>query len=179
MNGNNNQQQVPGLLERIGTGLQGLGENPLFNIGMGLLSAQYDPRVNPFEAAVSGLLSAQEQQTARERRERLARGREEAGEFYDEEAVRAREAREAEDARRQVQNRQQLMQVGMNQMSPVPGYFQPQMSAVPPLVMDPAAAQQYNYMPSSASRPFVSSLNQPLNDFARRMAFKVRLGDRG
>jgi hypothetical protein len=38
-----------------GQGIGTLGQNPLFNVGMGLLSSYYDPRINPFQAAAAGL----------------------------------------------------------------------------------------------------------------------------
>lgn len=54
--------------------LMALQGNPLFNIGMGLMSSRYDPKVNPFQAAMSGLASSSkftEQQEDRERMEKL------------------------------------------------------------------------------------------------------------
>ena len=61
--------------------LYALNANPLFNVGMGLLSSRYDPRVNPFGAVMSGLntsqLAAQRQkqweqeETERERLEKM------------------------------------------------------------------------------------------------------------
>ena len=56
-------------------GLENLNQNALFNIGMGLLASQYNPRINPFVAAAQGLGSAskarstaaEEQQKALER----------------------------------------------------------------------------------------------------------------
>lgn len=47
-----------------GQGIGTLPQNPLFNVGMGLLAANYDPRINPFQAAMQGLGSAVDAQTA-------------------------------------------------------------------------------------------------------------------
>lgn len=44
------------------SGLQGLLNNPMFTTGMGLLSAGYDSRVNPFQAAMGGLSGARQAQ---------------------------------------------------------------------------------------------------------------------
>lgn len=38
-----------------------LAANPMFNMGMGVLSSAYDPNVNPFAAAMGGLGKAGEQ----------------------------------------------------------------------------------------------------------------------
>jgi hypothetical protein len=38
-----------------------LAANPMFNMGMGVLQSAYDPRVNPFGAAMGGLQQAGEQ----------------------------------------------------------------------------------------------------------------------
>lgn len=49
----------------------GLLQNPLFSAGMGLLSSSYDPNVNPFNAAMGGIASAQQNQQAQADRERI------------------------------------------------------------------------------------------------------------
>ena len=58
--------EITGLLGNSGD-LQNLAGNPLFNVGMSLLQSSYDPRVNPFGAAMGGLQQANQYQ-------RLARG---------------------------------------------------------------------------------------------------------
>ena len=62
-----------GILDQLSTALAGdpslegtdrFLANPLFNIGMGLLAARYDNRINPSQAAMSGLLNAANQSQA-------------------------------------------------------------------------------------------------------------------
>lgn len=62
--------------------LYSLNANPMFNVGMGLLSSRYDPSINPFNAAMIGLGTSQaaarqqtEQEEQEKERQRLARMR--------------------------------------------------------------------------------------------------------
>ena len=47
-----------------GEGIGTLPQNPLFNMGMNLLAANYDPNINPWLAAARGITSATDAQTA-------------------------------------------------------------------------------------------------------------------
>lgn len=40
--------------------MRALGANPFFNMGMGLMQSRYDPNVNPYAAAMQGLVSARQ-----------------------------------------------------------------------------------------------------------------------
>ena len=51
--------------------MQALQSNPMFNVGMGLLSSRYNSNINPFQAALGGLSSAGKNKTAMEDRKRL------------------------------------------------------------------------------------------------------------
>lgn len=52
-------------------------ENPMFNMGMGLLSANADPNTNAFQGLMGGLNSANDQKTAADERARAEAQREE------------------------------------------------------------------------------------------------------
>ncbi len=66
-----------GLSDRVGGLLtdpqqqMALIQNPMFNVGMGLLSSYYDPNVNPFQAAVKGIAGAQATADEQEDRARI------------------------------------------------------------------------------------------------------------
>ncbi len=64
-------QRVGGLLDPNSPRWQELGTNPMFNIGMGILSADQDPRQNVFQGAMAGLTSAREAQAEQAERERI------------------------------------------------------------------------------------------------------------
>lgn len=44
-----------GPMSPLSKDLLGLNANPLFNVGMGLLSSRYDPSINPFNAVMQGI----------------------------------------------------------------------------------------------------------------------------
>lgn len=77
------QQQPPGLLSDM-SGLTSLTQNPLFNVGMGLLAHRADASINPFQAAMQGLQQAQAYQTEAEDRERLEEQRQMLSDFFEE-----------------------------------------------------------------------------------------------
>ena len=56
--------------------LTGLLSNPLFGVGMGLLQSRYDKDVNPYKAAMTGLMGAQTSQLGQEKRDLEAQERE-------------------------------------------------------------------------------------------------------
>jgi len=67
---------MQGLLDALKKGfssenMQGLQSNPMFNMGMGLLSSSYDGNINPYQAAMKGLLSANQQSKADEKQKAL------------------------------------------------------------------------------------------------------------
>lgn len=67
-------QAGPKWLQNFGNRLQGAVANPMFQMGMGLLSAGQDSRINAPQAAMQGLLSAhqvQQQQAAEQRTQAL------------------------------------------------------------------------------------------------------------
>lgn len=59
-----------GLLAEKGAGLGELTSSPSFNAGMGLLSASRDASVDPFQAALGGLVAGKKGQESDEDRER-------------------------------------------------------------------------------------------------------------
>lgn len=61
--------------------MTGLLSNPMFNVGMGLLSARQDGSINPFQAAVGGLASAQQNKQEQEDRKRIEQLRKELAEL--------------------------------------------------------------------------------------------------
>ena len=50
--------------------MQALGGNPMFNMGMQLLASGYDARINPFQAALTGLQEAGKEGRSKEDRAR-------------------------------------------------------------------------------------------------------------
>lgn len=62
--------QLKGLLDDPEK-MQALQANPMFNIGMGLLSSRYDKGINPFGAAMGGLSSAGKQSNLMADRKRI------------------------------------------------------------------------------------------------------------
>lgn len=75
--------KIAGLLTGDQNQFMGLLGNPLFNVGMGLLAARQDGRINPYGAAMNGLTTAsqfrmleQDRKRELEERERLDKARE-------------------------------------------------------------------------------------------------------
>ena len=73
-----NEETIKGLLEiesptvgDFNKGLGGLMGNPMFGMGMGLMESAYDPKVNPFKSAMSGLQAARTQRMKDEEEERM------------------------------------------------------------------------------------------------------------
>ncbi len=60
----------------------GLGANPFFNMGMGLMQSRYDPNVNPFTAAMQGLAGARQASAADEEQERAEAQRKAIAEYF-------------------------------------------------------------------------------------------------
>lgn len=76
-------QRVGGLLDpESPQNMTGLMQNPAFNVGMGILAANRDPRQNVFQGAMAGLQSAQEQQAAQEQQQRMEELRQQLAEFF-------------------------------------------------------------------------------------------------
>lgn len=76
-------ERIAGLLGGGQTGLMGLLGSPALQVGMGLLAARHDGRINPFEAAMSGMANAsqfrmleQDRKREQEEQERLDKARE-------------------------------------------------------------------------------------------------------
>jgi hypothetical protein len=67
----NDPLTISGLLDDP-TQLNHLGQNPLFNMGMGLLASSYDPSVNPYTVALQGLHTARATEADDDRLQRAA-----------------------------------------------------------------------------------------------------------
>lgn len=63
-------EQLKGLLDDPEK-MQALQANPMFNIGMGLLSSRYNKDINPFGAAMGGLAQSGKQSNLMADRKRL------------------------------------------------------------------------------------------------------------
>jgi len=63
-------EQLKGLLEDPAQ-MQALQANPMFNIGMGLLSSRYNKDINPFGAAMGGLAQSGKQSNLMADRKRI------------------------------------------------------------------------------------------------------------
>ena len=74
-------QRVGGLLDPSSPRWQELAANPMFNVGMGILGANLDPRQNVIQGAMAGLRTARETQAEQEERERLEELRRQLGEL--------------------------------------------------------------------------------------------------
>jgi hypothetical protein len=69
-------QKVAGLLGANNPTLMGLLGNPMMQVGMGLLASRANPRINPFEAAMTGMTNAAQFRQIEEDRKREMEERE-------------------------------------------------------------------------------------------------------
>ena len=110
-------------------GPEGLLANPLFNVGMGLLASGYDQNVNPYQAAVGGLISAQQQQTDALARQRDEEMRQQLADFF---AQQEQEKQRATAERLQAQGLLgPVMEPPPRPLEPVPPPVSPMANTVP------------------------------------------------
>ena len=91
--------------------MRALAGNPMFNMGMGLLSSAHDPRINPFQAAMGGLVQSGEQQRILEEEQRNQSLREALAAYF---------AQQGQPPRVD-----QVMQTGVGQTAAGPGQSEP------------------------------------------------------
>lgn len=77
----NNPFTIGGILDDPSQ-LTQLNQNPLFNMGMGLLAHRADASVNPFGAALQGMQTAQQYQTVADKEKRMEEQREMLEDFF-------------------------------------------------------------------------------------------------
>lgn len=62
--------------------MRGLAANPFFNMGMGLMQSRYDPNVNPFTAAMQGLVGARQASAQDEEQKRAEQQRKVIADYF-------------------------------------------------------------------------------------------------
>lgn len=80
---------MKGLLENekntmgtVSKGMTGLLGNPFFGMGMNLLASKYNPQINPFQGAMSGLANAQKYQQSQAEQKRREDMRNQLQQFF-------------------------------------------------------------------------------------------------
>lgn len=91
----NNPFTISGILDDPSQ-LQNLNQNPLFNMGMGLLAHRYDADVNPFQAMVGGLQTSQKFQTEADERARLEEQQKMLTDFFEEQKKALEQSRQGQ-----------------------------------------------------------------------------------
>lgn len=134
-----------------GQGVEGLLENPLFNIGMGLLQANNagpGQNKNPFSAALGGLQQTQQNRDIGDERDALEKARQRQDELY----KRLQEVYAPQPGQPQMSSIGQqpnlLQQLGIGGAQPVPGQTPGIVPGAPPVGGNPA--NPFSSAPTSA-----------------------------